>query len=179
MFAVAWTADALGAHAARWCAACPLWSHNRPGTVLCASLRPVCLPAVHAHTSVAVGCPLGTLHCLAIICWLLRLGLACGIVRTRSSPLLSGCGSVMGFLRAQGGFAFKHKDNNLVVSAPEGVPLSDIDGDRLKSEADALNAKKAAAVRPRFSFFLHPFLTTVPFSLLPVYPSTDPILPHR
>ncbi len=47
----------------------------------------------------------------------------------------------------QGGFAFKHKDNNLVVSAPEGVPLADIDGDRVKAEADALNVKKAAAVR--------------------------------
>ena len=49
--------------------------------------------------------------------------------------------------RLQGGFAFKHKDNNLVVSAPEGVPLSDIDTDRVKAEADALQQKKASAVR--------------------------------
>lgn len=46
-----------------------------------------------------------------------------------------------------GGFAFKHKDNNLVVSCPEGVALSDIDGDRVKAEADALNAKKASAAK--------------------------------
>ncbi len=69
----------------------------------------------------------------------------------RCSPVVYVCLCVLGCawfspLPPQGGFAFKHKDNNLVVSCPEGVALSDIDGDRVKAEADALNAKKASAV---------------------------------
>ena len=49
-------------------------------------------------------------------------------------------------LQTQGGFAFKHANNTLVVNAPEGVALGDIDGDRVKTEADALEAKRAASV---------------------------------
>ena len=50
-------------------------------------------------------------------------------------------------LLMQGGFAFKHANNTLVLNAPEGVKLSDIDGDRVKAEADALEAKRASSVR--------------------------------
>lgn len=45
----------------------------------------------------------------------------------------------------QGGFAFKHANNSLVISAPEGVKLSDIDSDKIKGEADAAEARRAAA----------------------------------
>ena len=54
---------------------------------------------------------------------------------------------------AQGGFAFKHKNNTLVLNAPEGVKVSDIDGDRVKAEADALEAKRASAVSWPLPFF--------------------------
>ena len=73
------------------------------------------------------------------LCWWLNLF----IVFFRLALLFFGG---VGWL-VQGGFAFKHADNNLVVSAPEGVRLSDIDADRVKSENDALVAKKATAVR--------------------------------
>jgi F0F1-type ATP synthase epsilon subunit len=55
----------------------------------------------------------------------------------------------------QGGFAFKHANNTLVLNAPEGVRVSDIDGDRVKAEADALEAKRATAVRQRPGLMYH------------------------
>jgi hypothetical protein len=66
------------------------------------------------------------------------------IVRTQACLLL------------QGGFAFKHANNTLVLNAPEGVRVSDIDGDRVKAEADALEAKRATAVNRPEHFAIVP-----------------------
>jgi hypothetical protein len=96
-----------------------------------------------------------------------------GMSRSGLTSLLTDFGWSTPFLSprplcvTQGGFAFKHKDNNLVVSAPEGVALADIDGDRVKVEADALNAKKAAAVGgPPAATGLH--ATPCPLCVLPL-----------
>lgn len=49
------------------------------------------------------------------------------------------------FLYVQGGFAFINPDNSCTVSSPEGVSLDDIDTDRVKAEADALQGVLATA----------------------------------
>lgn len=44
-----------------------------------------------------------------------------------------------------GGVAFNHDNNKCDISVPEGVSVEDIDGDRLREDAAAWNAKKASA----------------------------------
>ncbi len=69
--------------------------------------------------------------------------------KMRNASQASCCGLTVVFhccCCPQGGFAFKHDDNNLVISSPEGVPLAEIDGDRVKTETDIVQAKLATAV---------------------------------
>eukprot|EP00567_Pseudictyota_dubia_P008770 CAMPEP_0197450582 /NCGR_PEP_ID=MMETSP1175-20131217/25809_1 /TAXON_ID=1003142 /ORGANISM="Triceratium dubium, Strain CCMP147" /LENGTH=188 /DNA_ID=CAMNT_0042983035 /DNA_START=30 /DNA_END=596 /DNA_ORIENTATION=- len=46
-----------------------------------------------------------------------------------------------------GGFAFCNPNNTITVSAPEGVRLEDIDADRIRGEAEALNQQLASAAK--------------------------------